>query len=227
MSETICESAAITQHIASLLLAAMLQIDGMVKESMTMRLLVIFAAMIASAQIAHAEDTAPSRIDSITKSARDMMPAVPSLPSLSLPSMPDLSMPDATGRLMTEFNSFTQQIGDTLPILESMGYEVTTFRVTWGLPPKARLRLRSKSETDLAKVTEIAAKAPNGGMLMNALISSAVTAKRIQSRMKLGTAILDVDFAVPPRVNMKFMSAKAAEKDEALRDVDDLEIACK
>lgn len=202
----------------------------MAKESMTMRLLVIIAAMLASAQVAHAEDPAPSRIDSITKSARDMMPAVPSLPSLSLPSMPDLSMPDfsdATGRLMTEFNSFTQQVGDTLPILESMGYEVTTFKVTWGLPPKARLRLRSKGETDLAKVTAIAAKAPNGGMLMNALVSSAVTAKRIQSSMKLGTAILDVDFAVPPRVNMKFMSAKAAEKDEALRDVDDLEIACK
>jgi hypothetical protein len=195
-----------------------------------MRFLVIFAAMIASAQVAHAEDPAPSRIDSITKSARDMMPAAPSLPSISLPSMPDLSMPDfsdATSRLMTEFNSFTQQVGDTLPILESMGYEVTTFRVTWGLPPKARLRLRSKGETDLAKVTAIAAKAPNGGMLMTALISSAVTAKRIQSKMKLGTAILDVDFAVPPRVNMKFMSAKAAEKDEALRDVDDLEIACK
>jgi hypothetical protein len=40
---------------------------------------------------------------------------------------------------MTEFNSFTQQIGDTLPILEAMGYEVVTFKVTWGLPPKARL----------------------------------------------------------------------------------------
>ena len=64
---------------------------------------------------------APSRIDSITKSARDMMPAMPSLPSVSLPSMPDLSLPDfsdATGRLMIEFNTFTQQVGDALPILE-------------------------------------------------------------------------------------------------------------
>jgi hypothetical protein len=139
--------------------------------------------------------------------------------------MPDLSMPDfsdATGKLMIEFNSFTQQVGDTLPILEAMGYEVTSFKVTWGLPPKARLRLRSKGDTDLAKVTAVAAKAPNGGMLMNALITSAVTAKRIQANMKLGTAILDVDFAVPPRVKMNFMSLKAAEKDEALRDADDL-----
>lgn len=195
-----------------------------------MRTLIIFTAMIASAHVAYAQDPAPSRIDSITKSARDMMPAVPSLPSLSLPSMPDLSMPDfsdATGRLMTEFNAFTQQVGDTLPILESMGYEVTTFKVTWGLPPKARLRLRSKGEIDLAKVVAIAAKAPNGGMLMNALISSAVTAKRIQSSMKLGTAILDVDFAIPPRVKMNFMSAKAAERDELIRDPDELEVACR
>jgi hypothetical protein len=98
---------------------------------------------------------------------------MPSMPSLSLPTMPDLSMPDfsdATGRLMTEFNSFTQQIGDTLPVLEAMGYEVVTFTVTWGLPPKARLRLRSKGDTDIAKVTAIAAKAPSGGMLADALI---------------------------------------------------------
>jgi hypothetical protein len=195
-----------------------------------MRRLVILVAMAAGFHTAKAEDAAPSRIDTITKSARDMIPAVPSLPSLSLPTMPDLSMPDfsdATGRLMTEFNSFTQQIGDTLPVLEAMGYEVVTFKVTWGLPPKARLRLRSKGETDIAKVTAIAAKAPNGGILVNALISSAVTTKQIQSRMKLGTAILDVDFAVPPRVNMKFVSAKSADKDDGSRDAEELEVSCK
>jgi hypothetical protein len=61
------------------------------------------------------------------------MPAMPAMPSLTLPSMPDLSMPDfsdASGRIMTEFNSFTQRIGDALTILEQMGYEVTTFKVT-------------------------------------------------------------------------------------------------
>jgi hypothetical protein len=200
-----------------------------------MRSLFVLAALIAGIHTAPhyaraAEDAAPSRIDTITKSARDMMPAVPSLPSLSLPSMPDLSMPDfsdATGRLMTEFNSFTQQIGDTLPILEAMGYEVVTFKVTWGLPPKARLRLRSKGETDIGTITAIAAKAPNRGVLANALISSAVTTKRIQSNMKLGTAVLDVDFAVPPRVNMKFVNAKSVDKDDGSRDADELEVSCK
>ncbi len=194
-----------------------------------MKWFLIFAAVIANVQIARAEDAVPSRIDSITKSARDMVPAMPAMPSLSLPSMPDLSMPDfsdATGRLMTEFNSFTQQVGDALPILEEMGFEVMTFKVTWGLPPKARLSLRSKGDSDPKKVTAIAAKA-TGGMLMTALITSAATAKRIQSNMKMGTAILNVDFAVPPKVNMKFTSLKAAERDDALREIDDLEIACK
>jgi hypothetical protein len=82
--------------------------------------------------VARAQDSAPSRIDSITKSARDMMPAIPAMPSLSLPSMPDLSLPDfsdATSRLMTEFNTFTQQVSDALPILEQMGYEVTTSKL--------------------------------------------------------------------------------------------------
>jgi hypothetical protein len=144
--------------------------------------------------------------------------------------MPDLSLPDfsdATGRIMTEFNAFTQQVGDALPILEQMGYEVTTFKITWGLPPRARLRLKSAGNPDVQKVNAIAAKAASGGVLVSALITSAATAKRVQSTMRLGTAYLDVDFAVPPRVNMKFVSAKASEKDEAIRDADELEIACR
>jgi hypothetical protein len=44
--------------------------------------------------------------------------------------------------------------------------------------------------------------------------------------MKLGTAYLDVDFAVPPKVSMKFVGSKAIEKEEP-RELDDLEIACK
>jgi hypothetical protein len=195
-----------------------------------MRTLSIFVVLLATIAVAKAEETTPSRIDSITKSARDMMPAMPSMPSVSLPSMPDLSLPDfsdATGRLMTEFNTFTQQVSDALPILEQMGYEVTTFKVTWGLPPKARLRLKSNGNADIQKVNAIAAKATSGGVLVTALITSAATAKRIQSTMKLGTAYLDVDFAVPPRVNMKFVSSKANEKEEMPRDTDDLEISCK
>lgn len=195
-----------------------------------MKWLFIFFAATAGAQIAKADDAAPSRIDSITKSARDMMPTMPAIPTLSLPSMPDLSIPDfsdATGRLMTEFNSFTQQVGDALPILEQMGYEVTTFRVTWGLPPKARLRLKSNGSADIAKVNAIAVKAADSGVLVAALITSAATAKRIQSTMKLGTAYLDVDFAVPPKVSMKFVSLQASKRDETPRDLDELEIGCK
>ena len=112
-----------------------------------MRAILILVLLAVATCRARCEETpAPSRIDGITKSARDMIPAMPSMPSVSLPSMPDLSLPDlsdATGRVMTEFNTFTQQVGDALPILEQMGYEVTTFKITWGLPPKARLRLKS------------------------------------------------------------------------------------
>jgi hypothetical protein len=195
-----------------------------------MRTLSILVILLATTTLARAEETAPSRIDSITKSARDIMPAMPSLPSVSLPSMSDLSLPDfsdATGRVMSEFNTFTQQVGDALPFLEQMGYEVRVFKVTWGLPPKARLRLKSNGNSDIAKVNAIAAKAASNGVLVSALITSAATAKRIQSTMRMGTAYLDVDFAIPPRVNMKFLSLKANEKDELPRDNDELEISCK
>ncbi|KWV58204.1 hypothetical protein AS156_35990 [Bradyrhizobium macuxiense] len=143
--------------------------------------------------------------------------------------MPDLSLPDfseATGKLTGEFSAFTQQLGEALPILEQMGYEVTTFRVTWGLPPKARLRLKSSGNADVQKVNAIAAKATGGGLLVSTVISSAAMAQRIQSTMKMGTAYLDIDFAVPPKISMKFIGA-AASQNEAPRDLDDLEIACK
>ncbi|WP_027556082.1 hypothetical protein [Bradyrhizobium sp. Cp5.3] len=192
-----------------------------------MRAFLILIFLSSATLTARAEDaSAPSRIDSLTKSARDMMP---SLPSVSLPSMPDLpllDMSDPTGKLMAEFNSFTQQVGDALPVLEQMGYEVTSFKITWGLPPKARLRLKSNGGADVQKMSAIAAKAPTDGVLASTLISSAATAKRIQSSMKLGTAFLDVDFAVPPRVNMKFVNSKGNSKEEP-RDLDDLEFACR
>jgi len=142
--------------------------------------------------------------------------------------MLDFSMPDFSNigaGVMVEFNAFTKQVGDSLPILEEMGFEVSTFRVQWGLPPKAKLRLRSSRVTDPHKVQAIAAKA-NGGLLMTALVSSAAAAKRIQSTMKLGTAIIDVDFAIPPRVRMSFLNGKTDKKDPAERDVEDLDLAC-
>ncbi|MFQ3453891.1 hypothetical protein PMN64_11300 [Bradyrhizobium sp. UFLA01-814] len=190
----------------------------------------VLALLVIAPTTVRSEESSASRIDRITKSARDMMPGIPSMPSVSLPSMPDLSLPDfsdATSKMMTEFIAFTQQVGDALPLLEQMGYEVTTFKVTWALPPKARLRLKSNGDADIQKVNAVAAKATGGGVLVSALITSAATAKRIQNTMHLGTAYLDVDFAVPPRVNMKFLSAKASEKDETIRDADELEIACR
>jgi hypothetical protein len=87
--------------------------------------------------------------------------------------------------------------------------------------------LKSNGNAEIAKVNAIAAKATSGSVLVSALITSAATAKRIQSTMKLGTAYLDVDFAIPPRVNMKFVNLKGNEKDEMPRDNDELEISCK
>lgn len=193
-----------------------------------------FAAfvLIVSVSAASAEDKSPaSTLDNVTKSARDMLPSMPSLPSVSLPSMPDFAIPDfsdASGRVMTEFNSFTNQVGDALPLLEQMGYEVSAFRVTWGLPPRARLRLKSVGASSPQKIEEIAAKASEGkGILVSALLSSAAAAKRIQGSMKLATAYLDVDFAVPPKVSMRFANTKSKDKDDTMRDLEDLELACR
>ena len=108
----------------------------------------------------------------------------------------------------------------TVPILEEMGYDVSTVRVQWALPPRAKLRLRSKGVPDLKKIAAIESKAT--GMLTKMLVSSAAQAKRIQSGIKFGTAIIDVDVALPPRVKMSFVGGKGDKKEPAERDVEDL-----
>src|SRR5438552_3175168 len=120
--------------------------------------------------IAKAEES--SWMERLKKSTGELVSALP-MPSISLPSMPDLSMPDFTKMgdgIMGEFNAFTQQIAESLPILEEMGYEVSTFRVQWGLPPKAKLRLRSKEGSDQAKISAIVTR-PTNGLLAKTLIS--------------------------------------------------------
>ena len=83
---------------------------------------------------------------------------------------------------MSEFNIFTPQVGDALPILDQMGYEVTVFEVTWGLPPKARLRLKSNGGSDLAKVNSIASKAASNGVLVSAKAISSVAPNALPLR---------------------------------------------
>ena len=67
---------------------------------------------------------------------------------------------------------------------------------------KSPLAVEVQRQCTSQKLEEIAANGSAGsGVSVSALIGSAVAAKRIQNTMKLGTAYLDVDFAVPPRVN--------------------------
>jgi hypothetical protein len=187
--------------------------------------LISFALLLGLHAAEAQENPPPSMWDTMWKTTRDWIPpvTVPPIPEISIPSLPDFAQLGAG--VMGEFNYFTQQVGDTLPLLEEMGYEVSTFRVQWGLPPRAKLRLRSKNLTDPAKLEAITAKA-TGGTLMKALVFSASTAKRIQSNMKFGTAIIDVDFALTPKIRMSFLSGKTDRKDPAERDVEDIDLAC-
>jgi hypothetical protein len=167
------------------------------------RFTLLVAALLAMIIAANAEDT-PGWMDWVKKHTPDIVPKL-SMPAVSVPSMPDISMPD--------FSKMSEQ----------MGYEVTTFRVQWGLPPKAKLRLRAKAATDPSLVqASFDAMTADAGILKKSLLSSAMTAKRIQNAMKFGTAIIDVDFAVPPKVRMSFVNGKTG----ITRGVEDLDLAC-
>src|SRR5215217_2470461 len=146
-------------------------------------------ALLVSLQGVCAEDSAPPTFRDRLRNLTPEIPqlSLPEMPSVSLPSLPALSMPDLSGisdSMMRAFNGLTQEVGSTLPLLESMGYEVATFRVQWSVPPRAKLRLRSNNVSDVATLESIDTNAP-GGVISKALLTSALTAKRIQSNMKL------------------------------------------
>jgi hypothetical protein len=169
-----------------------------------MRWIRFFAAVLLSVHAARAEErSVADRLKGLVPGIT--VPPLPDIPSLSLLSISDVSISDW-------LNTFIQQLGDTLPILEEMGYKVCTFKVQWSLPPTAALRLLSTSMADPRTLQPIIAKASGGGILMKSVVFSAAEAKRIQSHMKLGTAIIDVDIALKPKVRMHFSNSKSAIK---------------
>jgi hypothetical protein len=44
--------------------------------------------------------------------------------------------------------------------------------------------------------------------------------------MKFGTALIDVDFGLPPKIKMSFLKATTDKRDAAERDFEDLDLAC-
>ena len=116
-------------------------------------------------------------------------------------------------------NLFMQQVNESLPILEQMGYEVSIINVHWAIPPKLKVRLRSKASTDATKTFEVATTSDQS-LFVKTLIWSAAEAKRIQKQMNVGTAIVDVDFAIPPKIKMSFLKQWHQITDLTLEDLD-------
>jgi hypothetical protein len=138
-------------------------------------------------------------------------------------AVPAITLPDLAS-ISGAVNTFTEDVAKSLPLLEQLGYEVSIFRIQWGLPPVSKLQLRSKGTVSPAKLQEVEGKIPNG-LIANALLTSAITAKRIQNNMKLGTAVLDVDFAVLPTVRMSFRKSNDGRQAPDL-DTDALYAVC-
>jgi hypothetical protein len=65
-----------------------------------------------------------------------------------------------------------------------------------------------------------------GNQLMTVLITSAVVAKRIQSSTKFGTAVIDLDLALPPKIKMSFSKLTTDRKDPAEPYIEGLDPAC-
>jgi hypothetical protein len=90
---------------------------------------------------------------------------------------------------------------------------------------KAKLRLVSRDILDTDKESDAAKSAPNGNVAYW-LISAAQEGKRIQKLMNFQTAVVDVDFSLPPTVRMSFLSGKAEKGEGHELSIEALDIAC-
>jgi hypothetical protein len=148
----------------------------------------------------------------------------------SFPAMPWVSPSAVTGmmeNILSGVAEFDKQFNKSLPLLEELGYEVTSFRVEGGLQPWAKLCLRAKVTTEISaeRVDDIRKQATEG-KLISALITSAAVARDIQRATKLGTAVIDVDFALPPKIKMSFSKLTANGKDSAEPYIEGFDPAC-
>jgi hypothetical protein len=185
-----------------------------------MKYIVFFSGFILSAQLAVAQDSQPPALtDPIKNYAGGLITKLGSTLSWSLPSLPNLTL-DAVG---TDWvNTVVQEVNDTLPAVQKMGFEVVTLSIQVSVPPRAHLRLRSTSATGL---DDAAAKAGQVGKIASTVIESAATAKHIQSATKLGTVILDVDIGVSPKITMTFMGASHKADETSERTNEDLDMS--
>jgi hypothetical protein len=178
-----------------------------------MKYIVFFSGFILSAHLAVAQDAQPSALTDIIKNyAAGVTSKLGSTLSWSLPPLPNLTL-DALG---TDWvNAVVQEVNDTLPAVQKMGFEVVTLSIQVSVPPRAHLRLRSTSATGLD-----GAPAKPTGKIASTVIESAATAKRIQSATKLGTVVLDVDIGASPKITMTFIGAghKADETSERMNE---------
>lgn len=151
--------------------------------------------------LAHAQTAAQS--ESLLDRLKRMTPPDLgiSMPDISV-SIPDIGIP-GIGTVTEPIVKLGDDLAKTLPVLEELGFEVILFRVHWGLPPVAKLLLRSRGGGDANKLDAIAAKAPSG-LVISAIVNSAVVAKRMQYSMKFGTVILDADLSTRPSIKMSF-----------------------
>lgn len=186
----------------------------------------VLAALIGAvpSPVRDADDADPSILGAMKRKAAGL---VTSMPSVGMPKMPSIPAPDFSTMkqsLASEFGEFTDQIEAAMPALNAMGYEVSSFRVQWSLSPKAKLRLKSRNVTDPQKIAAAVADGPHG-LVASSIASSAAVAKKIQSTLHMGTVIIDVDFAVPPKIRISFLPSKtdATEDEKALEDMD---LAC-
>jgi|ERR1043166_567737 hypothetical protein len=144
------------------------------------------------------------------------------IPSIPIPSMPSFSMPDISklgDAVMAQADTLIRDVNESLPALEKMGYEISIIGVQSN-PAKLKVRMRSKSLTNLANTSDAEITSSQNG-LVSMLVWSAAQAKRIQNGMNFGTAIVDVDVGFQvPKIKMSFLKQKKSSTDITLEDID-------
>lgn len=128
----------------------------------------------------------------------------------------------AVEKAADKISEFSAEIASTTPLLKTIGFELSTFRVQV-LPPVGKFRLISTS-WDTGDRNGVAIPS-DASTLVNAILTSANTAKSIQRMMKLSVVVMDVEIGLTPTIKLSYLKDADADDGIAVR-FQDLDLVC-
>jgi hypothetical protein len=126
----------------------------------------------------------------------------------------------------TKITEYTEEVSKILPVLDKLGFSVSTFRMEI-IPPSGNLRLVSRTAPTTLTTAEM--KSLIGeykGTLQRVILATAISAKAIQKMMELEVAVMDIKVGYGADIKVSYLKSIPTKEDGAATAFDDIDLLC-